>query len=198
MQSLSWHPRVLQKEQREASLTQSILWLPGQGKRNYCIELIALCLEGKKKTKVLSHETQKDRIYHLEIGLEGEKVHLMDYYPNFCPENHGLRTVEHQLLPQSRKPEVKGCNWVLLLFFFFLILLFLLKKERKQDNCTITCSEESQWSIAEASREVGLDSRGKEHEALRTLRFWGWAAELGSARPLHDTRYGRKVQMALN
>lgn len=75
---------------------------------------------------------QKDRIYHLEIGLGGEKVHLIDYYPNFCPENHGPWTVEHQLLPRSRKPEVKGCNWVLLLFFF--IVLFLLKKERKQDN----------------------------------------------------------------
>lgn len=78
---------------------------------------------------------QKDRIYHLEIGLGGEKVHLIDYYPNFCPENHGLWTVEPQLLPQSRKPEVKGCNWGLLFFLFFsFILLFFLKKERKQDN----------------------------------------------------------------
>jgi len=31
---------------------------------------------------------QKDHIYHLEIGLGGEKVLLIDYYPNFCPENH--------------------------------------------------------------------------------------------------------------
>lgn len=31
---------------------------------------------------------QKDHIYHLEIGLRGEKVYLIDYYLNFCPENH--------------------------------------------------------------------------------------------------------------
>lgn len=111
VQSLSWHSWVLQTEESQASLALSILWLPGQGKRNHCIELIALCLS-------TSHETQKDRIYHLEIGLGGEKAHLIDYYPNFCPENHGPWTVEHQLLPRSCKPEVKGCNWVLLLFIY--------------------------------------------------------------------------------
>lgn len=36
----------------------------------------------------MPHEMQKDHIYHPEIGLGGEKVYVIDYYPNFCPENH--------------------------------------------------------------------------------------------------------------
>lgn len=121
----------------ETSQPYSILRLPGQGKRNSCIELIALCLG----TKSTSQEAQKDRIYQLEIGLGGGKALLIDYYPNFCPENHGTWAVEHQLLPQSRKPEVKGCNWVLLLFFFYLFCYLSLGKK---ENRTITCSGESQ------------------------------------------------------